>query len=366
LRALVGDGLVARLHSDEFAMLLQGAAWTDAWATAERLLTAMRRPLVVQGHELFATVSISLRELEDDQPAADMLQDAYLALHAAKEAGRDQMVLFDEQLREKRLTAARTVERLRAAITRDEFLVYYQPLIRLTDERITGVEALIRWQPAGEKMVPPDRFIGAAEDSGLIVPIGAWVLRESCRAAAGWHRRHGTVVSVNVSPRQLREPNFGMMVLDALRASDLPPAALILEITEGVLVDSGTVTEQAISHLCTLRSHGVRVAVDDFGTGYSSLAYLRDLPIDNIKIDRSFMPTPGAPDPAAGTLVKAIIDLAAGLGLGTIAEGVETAEQVALLRELGCERVQGFYFSRPVPEPDAARLIQESAAATTR
>jgi EAL domain-containing protein (putative c-di-GMP-specific phosphodiesterase class I) len=270
------------------------------------------------------------------------------------------MVLFDQELREKRLVAARTVERLREAISRDEFVVHYQPLIRLADERITGVEALIRWQPAGEKMVPPDRFIGLAEDSGLIVGIGAWVLRESCRVVAGWHRRYGTLVSVNVSPRQLREPDFGMMVLDALRSSALPPQALILEITEGVLVASGRVTEQAIDHLSMLRSHGVRVAVDDFGTGYSSLAYLRDLPIDHVKIDRSFMPA-SASDKAAQTLVKAVIDLAAGLDLGTIAEGVETAEQVTLLRELGCQRAQGFHFARPVPEPEAARLILESA-----
>jgi EAL domain-containing protein (putative c-di-GMP-specific phosphodiesterase class I) len=225
------------------------------------------------------------------------------------------------------------------------------------------VEALIRWQPAGEPMIPPDRFIPAAEDSGLIVPIGAWVLRRSCAAAAPWHRRYGAVVSVNVSPRQLREPDFATQVLDALRASALPPAALILEITEGVLVASGTVTEQAIRHLTTLRERGVRVAVDDFGTGYSSLAYLRDLPIDHIKIDKSFMPPPGATDPASRTLVKAIIDLAAGLGLGTIAEGVETLEQVELLRELGCERAQGFYFARPVPEAEAAELLGRTGRA---
>ncbi|MET0414419.1 MAG: bifunctional diguanylate cyclase/phosphodiesterase [Actinoplanes sp.] len=362
LRDLADGGLVARLHSDEFAVLLAGATLTDAWAATERMLTAMRRPTTVPGHELFATVSIGLREVEDGVPADDLMRDAYLALHAAKEAGRNQMVLFDQQLREKRREAARTVERLRAAIRLGEFVMHYQPLIRLADERITGVEALIRWQPAGERMVPPDRFISIAEDIWLIVPIVAWVMQESCRVAAGWHRRHGTLVSVNVSPRQLREPDFPLMVLDALRSSALPPEALILEITEGVLVNSGKVAEQAISHLGMLRSRGVRVAIDDFGTGYSSLAYLRDLPIDHVKIDRSFMPAPGEPDPAARTVVKAIIDLAAGLRLGTIAEGVETPEQVELLRELGCVRAQGFYFSRPVPEADAARLITESAS----
>jgi diguanylate cyclase len=362
LPVLAGTGLVARLDSDEFALLLTGTDLATGRAIAERVLTATRRPVVAQGYELFATVSIGLRELGEDLMPADVVRDAYLALHAAKEAGRDQLALFDAELRERRLEAARTVERLRGAIERDELLVHYQPLIRLADERITGVEALIRWQPAGERMVPPDKFIGAAEDSGQIVAIGAWVLRESCRVAAGWHRRYGTVVSVNVSPRQLRETDFGATVLDALRSSALPPQALILEITEGVLVDSGLVTEQAIGHLSMLRSHGVRVAIDDFGTGYSSLAYLRDLPIDHLKIDRSFMPAPGVADPAARTLVKAIIDLATGLRLSTIAEGVETAEQVELLRELGCERAQGFYFSRPVPEAEAARLIAAADA----
>ena len=154
---------------------------------------------------------------------------------------------------------------------------------------------------------------------------------------------------------------FGAQVQDALRSSALPPSALILEITEGVLVASGTVTEQAIGHLSMLRAQGVRVAVDDFGTGYSSLAYLRDLPIDHIKIDKSFMPAPGEPDPAARTLVKAVIDLAGGLDLGTIAEGVETAGQVELLRELGCERAQGYYFARPVPATEAAALLATSA-----
>jgi EAL domain-containing protein (putative c-di-GMP-specific phosphodiesterase class I) len=284
-----------------------------------------------------------------------------MALHAAKAAGRDQITAYDRELSERKLAAARTVDRLRGAIGRDELLVHYQPLVRLADERMVGVEALLRWQPAGETMVMPDWFIPQAEDSGLIVPIGAWVLREACRTAAGWHRQHGSVVSVNVSPRQLREPDFGVQVLDALRAAALPAAALILEITEGVLVASGTVTEQAIRHLSMLREQGVRVAIDDFGTGYSSLAYLRDLPIDHIKIDKSFMPPPGAADPATRTIVKAVIDLAAGLGLGAIAEGVETAEQVGLLRELGCERAQGYYFARPVPAPEAARLLAASA-----
>jgi diguanylate cyclase (GGDEF)-like protein len=364
LREMSADrALVARLDGGEFAVLLAPASAGEAPRRAQEMVVTMRRPVQVQGQEVFATVSVGVRELDSGLLTGDVLRDAYLALHSAKAAGRDQAATFDSNLLEQRLATARTVDRLRGAIERDELLMHYQPLVRLADEHLVGVEALIRWQPAGERMIPPDRFIPAAEDSGLIVPIGAWVLRRSCEAAAPWHRRYGAVVSVNVSPRQLREPDFATQVLDALRASALPPAALILEITEGVLVASGTVTEQAIRHLTTLRDKGVRVAVDDFGTGYSSLAYLRDLPIDHIKIDKSFMPPPGAVDQASRTLVKAIIDLAAGLGLGTIAEGVETLEQVELLRELGCERAQGFYFARPVPEAEAAEMLGRTGRA---
>ena len=356
LREVVPAGqLLARLDSDEFAVVLEDRGLDECVRVAEHLLSAMRRPLTVQAHELFAPVSAGLRLLDPDLLTGDVLRDAYMALHAAKESGRDQLTLFDAALSEVRLAAGRTVERLRGAVERDELIVYYQPLVRLADERMVGVEALIRWQPAGEPMIPPDRFIPAAEDSGLIVPIGEWVLRRACEVVAGWHRRgHAAAVSVNVSPRQLREPDFAAQVLAALRDSGLAPASLILEITEGVLVDSGTVTEQAIR---TLRAHGVRVAIDDFGTGYSSLAYLRDLPIDHIKIDKSFMPEPGSEDPVPRTMIKAIVDLAAGLELGTIAEGVETPAQVELLRSLGCERAQGFHFSRPVPAEEALALL---------
>ncbi|GAA2598659.1 hypothetical protein GCM10010435_92590 [Winogradskya consettensis] len=363
-KLLPAGDLLARLDSDEFAILAHDGDAADCIRIGERVLSAMRSPFAVQGHELFATVSIGLRALDGDLLTGDVLRDAYLALHAAKAAGRDQMTLFDRALSEKKLAVSRTVERLRGAIDRDELIVYFQPLVRLADERMTGVEALIRWQPAGETMIAPDQFIPAAEDSGLIVPIGEWVLRRSCEVVAEWHRRrHAVVVSVNVSPRQLRETDFAAQVFSALRDSGLPASALILEITEGVLVASGMVTDQAIRHLETLRGHGVKVAVDDFGTGYSSLAYLRDLPIDHVKIDKSFMPGPatepgsGGPDPTARTMVKAIIDLAAGLKLGTIAEGVETREQVELLRELGCDRAQGYYYARPLPADAAAKLL---------
>ncbi len=345
---------VARPGGDEFAVLLEDVSAAGAAECGGRLLAAMRRPVRVGDHQLVVTVSVGLRHLEPGADTVDMLRDADLALHAAKARGKDQLVAYDEQLREERLTRTRTVERLRGALDRDELVLFYQPVVRLSDERFVAVEALLRWVPQGEPMVPPDRFIPAIEDTGLIVPIGAWVLRQACHDGAAWHRRYGTIISVNVSPRQLREPDYAESVLSALRESGLPPHALTLEITEGVLVDSGTPAEQAIAHLSELRRVGVRVAVDDFGTGYSSLSYLRDLPIDQVKIDKSFM-SANAADSAGRILVRAIIDLARGLELGTVAEGVETPVQVRMLRELGCERVQGFYYARPEPA-EAVRL----------
>jgi diguanylate cyclase (GGDEF)-like protein len=362
--ALVGPvGLLARPGSDEFAVLLEDVGPAAAAHLGDAIVLAMRRPATVRGNELYATVSVGLRPLDAAGQTVDMLRDADLALHAAKTAGRDQLVGYDEELREQRLAKTRTVERLRAALDHDELVVYFQPMVRLADGQFQAVEALVRWQPPGAAMIAPDEFIPAAEDSGLIVPLGEWVLRESCREAAVWHRRHGVLLSVNVSPRQLREPDFAEVVRRALADSQLPAEALILEITEGVLVDSGAQTEQAIAHLALLRTDGVRVAVDDFGTGYSSLAYLRDLPIDFVKIDKSFLPTGAADSDQRTTLVRAIVDLAAGLGLGTVAEGVETIEQVELLRGLGCERAQGFYFARPAPADEITALLANAPRA---
>ncbi len=365
LRALVADdGLLARPGGDEFAVLVPDGGAAAGQRCAEQILLAMRRPVEVHGHELFATVSVGLRALDPDLRPVDVLRDADLALHAAKAAGKDQLVAYDRQLRERRLAKTRTIERLRAAFAAEELLLHYQPIVRLADERFVAVEALVRWQPPGEPMIGPDAFIPAAEDSGLIVPIGAWVLRRACHDGAPWYQRHGTLMSVNVSPRQLREPDFAAMVRDALAASGLPPRALILEITESVLMDAGAGAEQAIGHLHALRSAGVRVAVDDFGTGYSSLAYLRDLPIDHVKIDRSFMPASAA-DPARLPLVKAVVDLASGLGLGTVAEGVETRAQAGVLRDLGCERAQGWLYARPAPAGTVGPLLAAGRRSAT-
>jgi diguanylate cyclase (GGDEF)-like protein len=358
-----GTALLARVGADEFAILCEDMPDSRAVALGETILGDMRHPVHVHGHQLYATASAGLRPLGPLVAEADVYRDADLALYAAKAAGRDRLTRWDEQLREERQRRIRTVERLRAALADDEFVVYYQPLVRLDDEHPVAVEALVRWVTEDGSMVPPDAFIPAAEASGLIVPIGEWVLRQACGDAAEWHRRHGTVVSVNVSPRQLREQDFAGMVEAALRDSGLPPGALILEITEGVLVGEGSETGLAIAHLTALRLLGVRVAVDDFGTGYSSLAYLRDLPIDTLKIDKSFLrESPRTTDQAA--FVRAIVEMANSLSLGTVAEGVETAGQVELLRSLGCERGQGFHFARPTPADQITILLEQGPAST--
>ncbi|MFI5841534.1 putative bifunctional diguanylate cyclase/phosphodiesterase [Catenuloplanes sp. NPDC051500] len=338
LRATTGGQGLARLGGDEFAVL---TGTPDPAALGARILSALRDPFEVRGHRLHVTASAGLRPLTGVRDAAEALGDADLALYAAKAEGKDRITVYEAALRETRLRRIAIVERLRAALFTDEITVHYQPIVALRTGRFDAVEALVRWYPPGRDPLPPDAFIPAAEDSGLIVPLGDLVLRQACRAAEPWHRRHGTLVTVNVSPRQLREPDFAVTVRRALLDSGLPATALVLEITEGVLVGSAHAA-LANEHLSELRRDGVRVAVDDFGTGYSSLAYLRDLPIDILKIDRSFLA-----DPGSAPMIRAIVDLAHGLGLTTVGEGVETAEQAALLRELDCDKGQGWHYGRP-------------------
>jgi diguanylate cyclase (GGDEF)-like protein len=361
LGRLLGPGeTLARPGGDEFVMLLPAAGIAEVKARADAVLATLRRPVEVSGHTLHVTASVGIRRLAPPAGPDELLSDADLALYAAKAAGKDRQELFDPRLRREQAERIRIVERLRAAVDAGEFAVHYQPIVALRSGAAVGFEALVRWTPPGQPPVGPDKFIPAAEDSGLIVPLGEWVLRQACAEAAPWHRRHGTTIAVNVSPRQLAEPYFADQVRRALADSGLPPNALTIEITEGVLVRSGAHTELALSHLSELRADGVRVAIDDFGTGYSSLAYLRDLPIDILKIDRSFMPVDPA-DAQQAALVRAIVDLARSLGLTTVAEGVETAHQAELLRTLGCDRGQGWLFGRPGPPTAASiRLSAES------
>ncbi|GGQ73084.1 putative bifunctional diguanylate cyclase/phosphodiesterase [Couchioplanes azureus] len=345
---VAGAAKLARLGGDEFALLLHDGDELIAEGQAQAVLTTLRHPVEVRGHRLHVTASIGLRQLAGAADSTEVLSDADLALYAAKAAGKDRVVRYDATLRERQLQRIDVVDRLRTAIGTEAIVVHYQPIVSLSTGQFTAVEALVRWVPPGQDPIGPDDFVPAAEDSGLIVPLGEQVLRQACRDAAAWYHEYGTKLTVNVSPRQLAEPDFASRVRRALRDAGLPAAALILEITEGVLVAAGAQAEQCIAHLGELRRAGVQVAVDDFGTGYSSLAYLRDLPIDILKIDRSFMPDAATGDAAQQVaLVRTIVDLAHTLRLTAVAEGVETDEQTAVLRTLGCDKGQGFHYGRP-------------------
>ncbi|MFB9359875.1 putative bifunctional diguanylate cyclase/phosphodiesterase [Actinoplanes nipponensis] len=364
LRETVGPGaLLARLGGDEFAVLLPDAEAATVARRCADILAGVRLPADIHGHRLHVTISIGVRRLAGPAAGTDALSDADLALYEAKAAGRDRAVTYDAGLRERQLERTELIERLRDALTAGQFSVYYQPIVSLGAGGFDAVEALVRWFPAPGEVIGPDRFIPAAEDSGLIVALGEWVLRQACRDAAGWHRQHGTAVTVNVSPRQLMEPDYAMTVRRALRDAGLPPTALILEITEGMLVGAANQDDRTIAHLSALRREGVRVAVDDFGTGYSSLAYLRDLPIDILKIDRSFLPDGAGPADRQVSFVRTIVDLAHNLGLAAVAEGVETPAQVDLLRGLGCDKGQGFHFGRPVGAAETTEVLAASRTA---
>ncbi|MEU4622758.1 bifunctional diguanylate cyclase/phosphodiesterase [Actinoplanes sp. NPDC023801] len=337
--------MVARLGGDEFGFLSLDV--TGAAALAGRVVTAVSAaPYAVGERRIPLTARAGLA---DGVPGNDaVLGDADLALRAAKQAGGARLARFDESLRAEQSERARIAAGLRRALTDGDLFMHYQPVVETGTSRITGVEALMRWRRDGE-LVPPGVFIPVAEQTGLIGVIGARALRLACEQAAAWHHEHGLYLTVNVSTHQLRDPDFAGTVLAVLADTRLPAAALVLEITESVLIDAADTPV-----LGTLRAHGIRIAIDDFGTGYSSLAYLHALPVDILKIDQSFIRRHQDPPlPQDVSLTRAILELARGQGLVAVAEGVETAGQAELLRELDCPLSQGYHFGRPA---DAATI----------
>ncbi len=352
----VDDGFVARLGGDEFVVVLSredGRAGIEpVEAHARRLLDVLAAPARIAGHEVIphASIGIALSPADGDDPET-LLRNVDLALYRAKEAGRNSYCFFEPSLNA-RAQARRAMEiDLRRAIERGEFRLHYQPLFDLAKERVGAFEALIRWEHPTRGLVPPLDFIPVAEETGLIVPIGAWVMQEACRQAAHWpdHVR----VAVNVSTVQFRRPGLGETVIHALQSSGLSPNRLEVEITESIFLES---SEQTLRLLHSLRALGVRVALDDFGTGYSSLSYLQSFPFDKIKIDRSFI-VDLQTRAGAGAIVRAITDLAAALGMETTAEGVEDHGQLAELRTHGCTSAQGYLFSKPVTASEATEML---------
>ena len=349
--------LVARLGGDEFAIVQAGTEQPfGATALATRLIAEIAKPFELDGHHVVIGASVGIAIAPNDASDPDkLLKNADMALYRAKSDGRDSWRFFEPDM-DARMQARRAIEiDLRRALVRGEFEVYYQPLIALNVEKITGFEALLRWHHPERGMVPPMEFIPIAEEIGLIGQIGAWVLKQACLEAAKWP--DDIQVAVNLSPAQFRHRAIVLDVVAALGAAGLPARRLEVEITEAVLLQD---TESNIGVLDELRSLGVSISMDDFGTGYSSLAYLQKFPFDKIKIDRSFVHELDRPESMA--IVRAVTGLGGSLGMKTTAEGVETQQQLEKLKKEGCTEVQGYLFSKPVPAAQAAQLLQRQKA----
>jgi diguanylate cyclase (GGDEF)-like protein len=339
----------ARLGSDEFAILLTHlASELDAATVARKVVQALGEPIQFrrQSSRIRCSVGIATFPRDAIEPE-NLVKRADTAMYHAKERGGHRFEFFTENMNSALQGRGAIEDRLRSALEEDHFVVHYQPQFDLTRGRIIGAEALLRWQHPELGLVSPGHFLPVAEETGLIVPIGDWILRRACEQNALWNREgyRGLRVSVNVSSQQFLEPGFADVVRDTLESTGLPPVSLELEITESSLLRDVDVT---VNTLRRLKDQGVRLAIDDFGTGYSALAYLKRLPIDVLKIDQSFVRALTT-DPADATITETIVQLAAGLNLTTIAEGVETLEQLLLLGSYGCNRMQGYLFGKPVP-----------------
>ncbi len=349
--------VVARLGGDEFAVLQVGSLQpTSATALAKRLIEGLSQPFDLDGHQAHIGVSIGVALAPyDGEDAEALLKAADLALYRAKAAGRGIVRFFEPEM-DAQMQLRRLLEiDLRGALQNQAFELAYQAQVATDSGRIIGVEALIRWNHPTRGRVSPAQFVPLAEETGLIVPIGQWVLRQACRDAVQWP--DDLRLAVNLSPVQFKSRTLVADVLAALASSGLAPQRLELEITEAVLIHD---TERALSVLHALREHGIRISLDDFGTGYSSLSYLQRFPFDKIKIDRSFVQAM-APGNDAQAIVTAVSSLGTTLGMATTAEGVETPEQLAAVRAAGCTEMQGFLFSRPGP----AEAIRDLIAAST-
>jgi diguanylate cyclase (GGDEF)-like protein/PAS domain S-box-containing protein len=354
-----GDTL-ARFGGDEFAILCEDlTSERDALAIAARIGATMVEPLNWGGGELIISVSTGIALTESPYTSAEsLLRDADAAMYRAKEEGRARSAVFAEPMRAKAVNRLDTEVSLRRALLEDQLEVHYQPLVELPGGKIVGSEALVRWQHPTRGLVAPDEFISIAEETGLIVPLGAGVLREAAQQTKTWQQRPGfseLTVAVNLSAVQLKQSDLADMVEAVLRETGLAPSTLEFEITESVLMHDAS---QATRILESLKALGVRLSVDDFGTGYSSLSYLKRFPIDTVKIDRSFVDGLGQ-DPADSAIVAAIVGVANALNLETIAEGVETPLQLRELIDLGCTYAQGYLFARPQPAADLDAILDK-------
>jgi len=364
LKAALRPGdTVARFGGDEFGVLLEDvSSERSATRVAERIAAALAPPFVVWEREHFVTASAGIAVGGVAELPATLIRDADAAMYRAKERGRARYEIFDEAMRVRVAYRLRIENELRSALDRGELRVHYQPVVSLATGEITGAEALVRWEHPQHGLLAPKDFIPVAEESGIIAPLGRWVLEEACRQTAAWQKanpdRAPVGISVNMSVRQLADRELTAVVRRALEGSGIQPVCLSLELTEGVLVEE---TEQsAFSALSELKQLGIRLALDDFGTGYSSLGSLQRLPFDSIKLDRSFVERLGT-DRVDNAIVTAVVALAQTLELNVVAEGVETEEQLSVVKALGCHHAQGFYFSRPVVAEKFGHLLEAGA-----
>jgi diguanylate cyclase (GGDEF)-like protein len=350
---------LARLGGDEFTILLEDIERSSiAVDVAQSLQDSLRNPLFIDGQELYSSASIGVATSEAGYTcAADIMRDADLAMYRAKAEGRARVEIFNQSLHVEARRRLMLESDLRNALRKEEFVLHYQPIIALKSREVTGFEALVRWQKGEGPIIPPSDFIPVAEETGLIVFIGSWVLEQSLKTLAKWQRdfprAKPLTMSVNVSPRQFHQTDFVEQVIEAVTTSGVPPHTLRLEITESVTIQNA---QHAIGILQRLRQFGVRVSIDDFGTGYSSLSYLHQLPFDTLKIDRSFVSALQSRSDG-GQIVQTILDLAKNLNLDVVAEGTESEEHVNILHEMGCGFAQGYFFSRPLNETAAIEML---------
>ncbi|NOQ89076.1 MAG: EAL domain-containing protein, partial [Gammaproteobacteria bacterium] len=362
LRCVRSDTTVSRLGGDEFAILLDDIAdVADAYRVAERIHHELLKPMALERHEVFtsASIGIAVGQADYDNPA-DILRDADTAMYRAKQKGNAHTEVFDEKMHANAVNLLKLETELRRAVDREEFCLYYQPIVSSSTGRIVGFEALLRWNHPERGLVSPTEFITVAEETGLINEISYWVLREACRQNQAWNNNDATpyplYVSVNLSAIQFRQKDLVKRIEYELQSLSFDAKNLRLEITESTLIDNPKLVNQMLQDF---KNSGIHLYLDDFGTGYSSLSYLHSFPFDTLKIDRSFVSKLGTGDEHIG-MVNAIIAVARNFNMGVIAEGVETKAQIEQLQKLGCEHLQGHYFSKPLSVEETEILLDQT------